>query len=258
MFSFSADGADDFAEREMKEDPAVSGGYTAEIPASATMGGVVDYFIEAMADSETPVAAKGSANKTLKITMLNANGQPLVAGEEEAAEEGRRADESPSFFIGLSFGSGVGYTTGNGEIFGGQGRSAGIVDVPAAAPRARVWLLRHPRVLAVGAASPAADSLGRDGVSRCGTAACPTGSVRRAATRSLASRGATYFFGEGDFRTYVAGTLGLGTIRHVIGFNSQPHCGTNMMSTCVDTVPSGPVFAGLGAGIMYNVSPTSR
>ena len=29
-----------------------------------------------------------------------------------------------------------------------------------------------------------------------------------------------------------------------------------MMSTCVDTVPSGPVFAGVGAGIMYNVSPT--
>ena len=36
VLSFSADGADDFAEREMKEDPAVSGGYTAEIPASAT------------------------------------------------------------------------------------------------------------------------------------------------------------------------------------------------------------------------------
>ena len=67
---------------------------------------------------------------------------------------------------------------------------------------------------------------------------------------------ATYFFGEGDFRTYVAGTVGLGTIRHVIGFNSQPHCGANMMSTCVDTVPSGPLFAGVGAGVMYNLSPT--
>ena len=40
VLSFSADGADDFAEREMKEDPAVSGSYAAEIPASATMGGV--------------------------------------------------------------------------------------------------------------------------------------------------------------------------------------------------------------------------
>jgi hypothetical protein len=26
-------------------------------------------------------------------------------------------------------------------------------------------------------------------------------------------------------------------------------------TTCVDTVPAGPIFVGAGAGIMYNVSP---
>jgi len=255
VLSFSADGADDFAEREMKEDPAVSGGYTAEIPASATMGGVVDYFIEAMADGETPVAAKGSANKTLKITMLNANGQPLVVGKKKPPKKVVEPDESPSLFIGLSFGSGVGYTTGNGEIFGGD-----KVDPPGLsmsrllhlAPEfgyyvtPELLLSVQLRLQLISGATEYHDVNGcmPDGV-------CSPGSYAFAGFAR-----ATYFFGEGDFRTYVAGTVGLGTIRHVIGFNSQPHCGANMMSTCVDTVPSGPVFAGLGAGIMYNVSPT--
>ncbi len=255
VLSFSADGADDFAEREMKEDPAVSGGYTAEIPASATMGGVVDYFIEALADSETPVAAKGSANKTLKITMLNANGQPLVVVKKKPPKKVVEADESPSLFIGLSFGSGVGWTTGNGEIFGGD-----KVDPPGLsmsrllhlAPEFGYYvspeflLSVQLRMQLISGATEYHDAAGcmPDGV-------CSPGSYAFAGFAR-----ATYFFGEGDFRTYVAGTLGLGTIRHVIGFNSQPHCGANMTSTCVDTVPSGPVFAGVGAGIMYNVSPT--
>ena len=77
------------------------------------MGGVVDYFIEALADGETPVAAKGSANKTLKITMLNANGQPLVpVVKKKPTKKVVEADESPSLFFGLGLGGGVGWATG--------------------------------------------------------------------------------------------------------------------------------------------------
>src|SRR5262245_8158254 len=59
VLSFSADGADDFAEKEMKEDPPGSGSFSAEIPSSATQGGVVDYFIEALGDNDTPITGKG-------------------------------------------------------------------------------------------------------------------------------------------------------------------------------------------------------
>ena len=90
----------------------------------------------------------------------------------------------------------------------------------------------------------------------CGDGICSPG------TYAFAGFGrATYFFGEGDFRTYVAGTAGLGTIRHVATFESQKNCGTPPVGgsegnqVCVDTVPSGPVFVGAGAGIMYNLSP---
>ena len=115
MLSFSADGADDFAEQEMKEDSP--GTFVAEIPASATQGGRVDYFIEAQGDNDTTLASKGSEKNTLKITMLGPDGRPLApptAREEAAREAG--ADESPTWFFGLSIGSGVGWTTGKGEV----------------------------------------------------------------------------------------------------------------------------------------------
>ena len=59
----------------------------------------------------------------------------------------------------------------------------------------------------------------------------------------------------------MSGIGGLGTIRHVAEFQSQNNCGTpppgsqTGNQTCVDTVPSGPVFIGAGAGVLYNVTP---
>jgi hypothetical protein len=257
VLSFSADGADDFAERDMKEDPAVSGGYTSEIPASATMGAVVDYFIEALGDGETPVAAKGSANKTLKISMLNANGQPLVPVlKKKPVKKPVETDESPSLFFGLGVGGGVGWATGTGEI----NATGDKVDPPGFALSRLLHLTPEfgyyispelllsvqLRIQLISGATEFHDPTG------CGSdMVCSPGSYAFAGFAR-----ATYFFGEGDLRTYIAGNLGLGTIRHLATFESQPVCGPMGGKTCVDTVPSGPVFAGVGAGVMYNVSPT--
>ena len=123
MLSFSADGADDFAEKEMKEESP--GTFVAEIPASATQGGRVDYFIDALGDNDVGLASKGSEKDTLKIAMLGPNGQPLVRGHPQGKKppEKPAADESPSLLFGLGVGSGVGWTTGNGEINGRDKRS---------------------------------------------------------------------------------------------------------------------------------------
>ena len=142
VLSFSADGADDFAEREMKEDLAVGGGTSPRFRPPRRWAAVVDYFIEALADGETPVAAKGSANKTLKITMLNAERAAAgsVDGEEEAAEEGAGAGrESPSLFYRAELRQRrEAGRPGTARIFGGESVDPpGFVDVPAAAPRAR-------------------------------------------------------------------------------------------------------------------------
>jgi hypothetical protein len=63
LLSFSADGADDFVEREMKEDPPGSGFWVAEIPASATQGAVVNYYIEAYGEGDKLLGPRdGSAD----------------------------------------------------------------------------------------------------------------------------------------------------------------------------------------------------
>ena len=75
------------------------------------------------------------------------------------------------------------------------------------------------------------------------------------------ARRISYLFGEGDFRTYVSGIGGLGTIRHVASFESQQVCGAPVAAgmsgnqVCIDTVPSGPIFVGAGLGVFYNLSP---
>jgi hypothetical protein len=256
VLSFSADGADDFAEREMKEDPAVSGAYIGEIPSSATQGGVVDYFIEALGDNDAVVASKGSANKTLKIVMLGPNGQPLSGGGRKKQEK-PAADEAPSWLFGLAFGSGVGWASGNGEInsmFKVNPPGFAMSKLGQVVPEVGYYIspefllsvqLRYQHVTG---GTPfyleqTDNSCGSDHV-------CTPG------TYAFAGFGrATFFFGEGDFRTYVAGTAGLGTIRHVATFESQTHCGVMHNETCIDTVPSGPIFVGAGAGIMYSLTP---
>jgi hypothetical protein len=90
----------------------------------------------------------------------------------------------------------------------------------------------------------------------CGDGVCSPGTYAFAGLAKI-----SYLFGEGDFRTFVSGIGGLGTIRHVAEFQSQQNCGTppagstTGKQTCIDTVPSGPVFVGAGAGVLYNLSP---
>jgi tetratricopeptide repeat protein len=260
VLSFSADGADDFAEKEMKEDPPGSGSYTAEIPASATQGGVVDYFIEALGDGDAPVSAKGSANKTLKIAMLGPNGQPLVPAIRKGKKVEKKViepDESPSWLLGLNIGSGVGWASGKGEVNGmdvvdpaGFAMSKLLHIAPEVGYYVTPELLLSVQ-LRLQLISGATEFHSMNPM-ECGDGVCSPG------TYAFAGFGrASYFFGEGDFRTYVAGTAGVGTIRHVAAFERQQNCGTPPnLGTCIDTVPSGPVFAGVGAGMAYNLSTT--
>jgi len=264
VLSFSADGADDFAEKDMKEDPPGSGFYIAEIPASATQGAVVDYFIEALGDGDTPIATKGSTNKTMKIAMLDGKGQPLIhpPGKGKPPKDtGAEPGEAPSWFFGLGIGSGVGWATGKGEV--------NDMDVVKPAGFAMSKLMHFAPEVGYYVAPDlmlsvqlrfqlisGANEFHSTDTKECGDGICSPGTYAFAGFAR-----ASYFFGEGDLRTYVAGTAGIGTIRHVAAFESQQNCGTPVppattgTQTCIDTVPSGPIFVGGGAGIMYNLSP---
>ena len=262
VLSFSADGADDFAEREMKEDPPGSNTYVAEIPASATQGGVVDYFIEALGDNDSTIVAKGSQSKTLKVAMLGPNGQPIIGAAKKPKKPDKPAeDEAPSFFFGLGVGSGVGWATGKGEVNAkDMVNPAGFAMARAAhvAPEFGYYLspelllsvqLRY-QFIAGANEYHSLDPM------ECGNGICSPGTYAFAGFLR-----ANYFFGEGDFRTYVAGMGGWarsatsrrssrsGTAERRRWVRPQGN------QVCIDTVPSGPLFVGAGAGIMYSLSP---
>src|ERR1022692_2952867 len=67
VLSFSADGSEDFGEREMHEDSP--GNWSGEIPASATVGSKLKYYIEATGAGDQTVGTKGSATEPLVIAL---------------------------------------------------------------------------------------------------------------------------------------------------------------------------------------------
>jgi hypothetical protein len=252
LLSFSTDGAEDFEEREMKEDPPGSGFYVAEIPASGTQGAVVNYYIEAYGENDKLLGSKGTDQRTLKIAMTGPGGQPLGRPKKPPKDE---PDEAPSFFLGIGVGGGVGWATGNGEV-----NSTNVVDPAGFAPSKllhfspEIGYFLSPELLLsvqfrfqlISGANEYHSSIATE----CGDGVCSPGTYAFAGLAKI-----NYLFGEGDFRTFVSGIGGLGTIRHVAEFQSQMNCGSMGNETCLDTVPSGPVFVGAGAGVLYNVTP---
>ena len=252
LLSFSADGSDDFGEKEMKEDPPGSGFYVGEIPSSATQGAVVGYYIEAYGENDQVLGSKGTEQRTLKITMTGPGGQPLGKVKKPPTDD---ETDGPSLFFGLGMGSGVGWASGNGEV-----NSTSVVDPAGFAPSKLLhfspeigYFLSPELLLSVQfrfQLISGANEFHSANAMECGDGICSPGTYAFAGLAKI-----SYLFGEGDFRTFVSGIGGLGTIRHVAEFLSQENCGPTGDQTCIDTVPSGPVFVGAGAGVLYNLTP---
>jgi hypothetical protein len=257
VLSYNADGADEFAEKEMTEDPPGSGVYSTEVPSSATQGGVVDYFIEARGDDDKTLASKGSAQKAMKVLLLGANGEPVVTMMKRKKREAPppKEAEGPTWFLGLGLGSGLGWTTGYGEI-----NSQDKIKPPGFAPSTLGHLapeigyflsssmllsfqLRLQYVTGATAFYPGGTECGGDGV--CSPAWNAVAGFARA----------SFFLAEGDFRPYVSGIAGGGQIRHVAKFDSITSCGPQQNQTCIDTVAAGPIFLGAGGGFLYAMTP---
>ena len=246
--SFKADGAEEFSEKEMREDPAGSGTWLGEIPGAATQGSAVEYFIEASGADDKTLATKGTAEDSLSIT--------LSGGRRREPKPQPKEETGPSWLIGLGIGSGFGWTTGTGEV-NANDRVSPTGFAPSQlmhfAPELGYYLdpsmllsvqLRFQ--LVTGAStfhSPIPTDCGGDGI------CTPAWHAEAALVRF------SYFLAEGDFRPYVTGIAGGGQIRHVAKFESVRTCGTGKDQPCVDTVAAGPVFVGGGGGVLYDVTP---
>jgi hypothetical protein len=247
VLGFRPDGATTFVRREMKE--ISPGRWSGQIPASATAGDVVAYYLEALDSGGDAVASRGSTRDPF---VVNLEGRAPGAPPEEAAD----AAGGSRWFVGLSAGGGVGWTTGSGEVnpmakvspaglarakLGQASPEIGYFVSPTFLLSAR---LRYQSVSGATARTVSDQSCGPSQVCN------PPKSAWAGFLR------ATWLWGEGAVHPYLAATAGAGGIRHVTEFPSLVDCGSDPAHkvTCVDTVEAGPVFAGGGAGLFLDVS----
>ncbi len=252
VLAYRPDGASDFLGREMKDQG--DGHYGADIPATATLGSVVSYYIEAEDPDGNPVAARGSVDNPLVI-HLSGVGAPKREEEDEDDDEGAQAGEGSDYryFVGMMMGTGFGWATGTGDTNADvMINPSGLAPAAAAqfAPEFGYWLndtlmlslqLRYQVV--TGTTAIYAPSCGPDGV-------CHTANYALAAFAK-----ATWMYGEKKLHPFFSLSAGAGRIRHKVTFSKIEHtCGSNHNQTCVDTIGAGPVFVGPGAGVMYDLT----
>jgi hypothetical protein len=255
MLSFSADGSEDFGEREMKE--ASPGNWMGEIPASATEGAKVSYYIEVDGDDDQVVAKRGSAAEPLVVSLLGPGGAALGPAKKKPAAPPPKEKESegPSWYIGLGVGSGFGWTTGTGEVYSQDVvKPAGFAAAKLGQVTPEVGYFLNPNLilslqLRFQKVSGATSFYATDATT-CGTSMI-------CAPPSFAVSGfarAHFLFDFDDLHPFFSAAVGGGSIRHVATFNAMPKCGSDMKTTCVDTLDAGPIFVGGGGGLLYNLS----
>ncbi|HEY4392712.1 MAG TPA: hypothetical protein VGP64_01560 [Polyangia bacterium] len=265
VLAYRPQGTSEFLGRAM--DPVGPGAYSAEIPDHATTGSSVAYYIEADDDDGQPVANRGTEERPLVIQLGGAShpterAHAAVAekkgdgdGDDDSTtvrEEGEAEETSHPWFVGVLVGSGVGYTSGNGETNANLPVSGAFAatSLGHVAPEIGYWvrpdllLSLQGRIQVVSGPTELVDPMNTTHVYQ------PAGWALAAFAK------ASMFFGSGDLRPFISGGLGAGQIRHVVTFGAYTDCGAARNQTCVDSVVAGPALAEAGAGLLYTITPT--
>lgn len=227
-------GDDDYTAKDMVKSGSH---FSGQIPASATSGGKVSYYLEAQDSEGTVLASAGGESRPLVIS-LGGKG----CGEDEDCDEGG-GPAGPPIFIGILGGIGVGYTTGHADLTNANKVINGFAPSSAfhIAPEfgyyiSGDWRLSlQARIQIVSGPTPLVDGSGTHQPAKMGIAALARSS---------------WFFGSGGLRPYVVAALGGGQIRHVVVFDKAARmCGASGDQKCVDTVTAGPLLVGGGGGL---------
>jgi hypothetical protein len=251
ILAYREQGTSDFLGREME--PVGEGAYRAEIPASATGGSSVAYYMEAQDDQGQPVGSRGTETRPLVIsfaaTAKPSKGHADATVERKAALPPTSEDEDEGdrgkIFVGLQIGSGYGYTSGTGEV---------NADTPVAGAGSGALLGHIAPEIGYWWKSDVMLSLqGRFQLVTGTTALTIDGKTYEPVPAALAVFAkATWFTAtSGNLRPFLAGGLGGGQIRHVVTISGLPGCPAEK---CVDTVVAGPLLAQVGGGIFYKLT----
>ncbi|HEY8924037.1 MAG TPA: tetratricopeptide repeat protein [Polyangia bacterium] len=259
LLEYKPEGATDFEEVQMRK---TGNRYVAEIPAGATQGSAIAYYIEADSDDENAdaIATSGSEDHPYNIFLTGGDAQkksPDCQGDSCEEEE-----IGPRFFVGLMGGVGFGLISGVGEINPNQKVSPGFASASVAQISPEVGYFVAPgfrlslqlRYQIVSGATPLnlktfltpQQQADPKQFGQCGDDHLCSSVSSAVAVLARAS----WFFGSGLFRPYFSLAAGGGYIRHNVTFASIKSCGTSGTETCVDTALAGPVFVGPGAGAL--------
>jgi hypothetical protein len=248
VLAYRPEGASEFLGREMKE--VSEGKYGAEIPTTATNGDSVAYYIEADDADGNAVANKGSVESPL---VINLGGK---AASKKNPEEGNGDEEEEpdhQYFVGLMLGSGFGWATGPGDTnhdVNIQPPGIAPAKLLQIAPEVGYWLTSS-LMLSL--------QLRYQLITGTVDAYNLMGQRFTAAHYAFAAFGkATWKFGddEASFHPFFSLAAGGGYIRHVVTLKptrAPTGCGPMMNQACVDTIQGGPILAGPGGGVFYDL-----
>ncbi len=264
VLAYRPDGASDFVTREM--DPFEnSDWYQTELPAEATSGASVAYYILAQ-DAEGQVLAQNGTAAEPHIINLGGEGAGggVSPGETtpEAGEEDGEEGEGLSLWFALAAGSGFGYHSGTPEAnrtndLAQNLKSSGISmsrllqiapEIGFFASDSLVLSLQG-RIQVVTGASAVNGSQVAGNSSACRGGTCHPSNYALAGLAKV-----TWFVGEPRRVTpFLSLAAGAGQIRHVVNLPKQDLTGCPP-NGCKDTVVGGPVLFGPGAGITIELS----
>jgi len=234
-----------------------SGAYEGSIPAAATGGDQVAYFIEARRANGTVIVARGSAAEPMVVALASATPATSATTAVTASAGPARPTSSGKLFFAILGGAGLGWVSGTGEETRNSVASSGVDWTPTGQLAPEIGYFVTPQLmlgvqgrlqLVRGAtpyhpASPDPGECGMDNI--CSPA---TGAIAALAK-------ATWFLTEpgSAFQPYLSLSAGGGNIRHVSAVRSPANCGAGT-EACKDTVAGGPVLFGPGVGFRYGVS----
>jgi hypothetical protein len=254
VLAYREPGTAEFLGREME--PVGDGAYRAEIPASATNGASVAYYMEAQDDQGNPVASRGTESRPLVISFA-ATAKPSTGRAEATVErkaETRKHDEEDEddwtgkIYASLLVGSGIGYTSGKGEVNADvpvSGTASGAL-LGHAAPEVGYWIRSDVMLSLQGRFQLVT---GPTELNKGGKSYEPV-----PAALAVFAKASWFASASGSWRPFLSGGVGGGQIRHVVTFGNLTDCGSTGMQKCVDSVVAGPVLAEVGAGVFYKLT----
>jgi hypothetical protein len=219
--------------------PAEGGGDAEGAPAGAEGGG-----------DEAPSRRRPPPRKKHKKHSDDDEGDDDKGDDEEHAG----GNNAGKIFVGLTLGGGFGIASGTGELASTKPHTlANAGFAPAQllhiSPEVGYFLSSNLLLSVQGRYQIITGE--NPGPTTCGANPCS----KQTSAIAVFAR-ATYFMGDGDFHTFIGGSLGGGTIRHVSNFPADTSCGMNNQ-TCVDTLKAGPLLVGPFAGLAYDLGSTA-